>query len=300
MTFDDALNRLAPPLPWEPNWADVLGRAREHEQYLFAEITSDRTRAGWSRLNAVGARSHQRRLAVVLATAAILAALIATPAFGVRGALLHLLGRIDVPFTGAPPAASVMKRQFADMSSGAPKGMDPRVNALQTRLAGTLDFGGVKRHVWVAPTQTGGFCYQLEGIFGGCTEIRTDTIVLNGGFFARAGATTPAVESLAGRIYAPQATQLRVIFEDGRMKVLPFIYVSEPINAGFFAYKPTPAEDQPGHRPADVVAVDATGAEIGRTTIDWANEERKLRQVIDTFSKKPRPVKPSATTTDLP
>jgi hypothetical protein len=242
------------------------------------------------------AQSNRRRLIVILAATAILATLVATPAFGVRGALLDLLGRREVPFTPAPPAASVIKREFADMSSGAPKGMDPRVTPGEARLAATLEFGGVIRHVWVAPTATGGFCYLFEGLSGGCTEIKTGPIILDGGFGARPGAITPSLESLAGRIYSTQATQLRVAFEDGRTMVLPFVYVSEPIGAGFFAYKPTPAEEQPGHRPLDVVVVDAEGIEVGRETIDWAHEEAKLQQMLDVLREKTAPTKPPSTT----
>jgi hypothetical protein len=246
------------------------------------------------------AQSNRRRLIVIIAVTAVLATLVATPAFGVRGALLDLLGRSDVRFTAAPPAASVIKREFADMSSGAPKGMDPRVTPGEARLAATLEFGGVKRHVWVAPTETGGFCYLFEGLSGGCTEIKTDPLILDGGFVARPGATTPAMESLAGRIYSTQATQLSVAFEDGRTMVLPFVYVSEPIGAGFFAYKPTPAEEQPGHRPLAIVVADADGAEIGRETIDWEHEDAKLQRMLDILRERANQTRPPGRTTGKP
>lgn len=242
------------------------------------------------------AQSNRRRLIVILVATAVLAVVVATPAFGVRGALLDLFGRSDVPFTAAPPAASVIKREFADMSSGAPKGMDPRVSPGEARLAATLDFGGVKRHVWVAPTETGGFCYLIEGLSGGCTEIKTDPLILDGGFVARPGATTPAMESLAGRIYSAHAAQLRVAFEDGRTMVLPFVYVSEPIGAGFFAYKPTPAEERPGHRPLAIVVADAEGAEVGRETINWEREDAKLQRILDALKERTNQTRPATTT----
>jgi len=280
------------------------GRLDARKQHLLAEIGREQGHATeWSRLRLPGAKSKpspSRRLILVLAVVAILGVLVVTPAFGVRGVLLNLLGRSDVPFAGAPPAASVVRREFFEMSSGAPKGMDPRVTPDEARLAGTLDFGGVKRHVWVAPTENGGFCYLLEGISGGCSEMKTEAVILDGSFFARNDATTPALESLAGRIYTAQATLLRVTFEDGKAKVLPFIYVSEPIGAGFFGYKPTRAEEQPGHRPLDVVVVDSAGSEIGSQTIDWAHEDWKLQQLRDTLAKRPTLGRPTATTTEQP
>ena len=202
------------------------GRMADRKQHLLAEIGREQSpRTDLSRLRRRGVptqRPRRRRLVVLLAVAAILGTLAVAPAFGVGDALLHLFGRSEVPFAGAPPAASVIKREFSDMSSGAPKGMDPRVTSGQARLAGTFDFGATKRRVWVAPTETGGFCYFIEGISGGCSETRTEAVVLDGSFFARPGATTPALDALAGRIYLPQATQLRVSFEDGRTTVLPF------------------------------------------------------------------------------
>ena len=280
-----------------PPFRDLpTGRLADRKQHLLAEIAREQpARTGPSRLRrSVPTERRPRRLAVVLVVAAILGALVATPAFGVGSALLHLFGRIEVPFAGAPPAASVIRHEFSDMSSGAPKGMDPRVKPGQARLAGTFDFGAAKRHVWVAPTETGGFCYLIEGLSGGCSETRTEAIVLDGSFFAHPGATTPALDALAGRIYSPQAKQLRVTFEDGRTTVLPFVYVSEPIEAGFFIYRPSAAEERPGHRPASVVAADSSGAEIGSATIDWAKEERKLQRLLDTFAKAPTPARAPA------
>jgi hypothetical protein len=165
--------------------------------------------------------------------------------------------------------------------------MDPRVSSGEARLAATFEVGGLHRQVWVAPTKTGGFCYLIEGISGGCTEVRSDPIVLDGSFFVRPGSTAPTIEFLAGRIYAPHAAQLRVAFEDGTTKILPFVYVSDPIAAGFFAYKATRAQEQAGHRPLEVLIVNSSGTEIGRETINWANEEQKLKHLRDVLPPKP-------------
>jgi hypothetical protein len=256
-------------------------RLAARRQHLLSEIQRiDKHGVARSRSHARRKR-HQPRVGILVAVAVVLAAAIATPAFGLRDELLHLFGRGDITFADSPPAASVIKREFADMSLGAPKGMDPRVASGQARLAGTFAFGGVKRHVWVAPTESGGFCYLLQGISGGCTETESDPIVLDGGFYAPRGSRTPAMNALAGRIFAASASRLTVTFEDGRQLPLPFVYVSEPIGAGFFAYKPTSAEERPGHRPLELVLTDAGGAAIARETINWANEERKLQQILD-------------------
>jgi hypothetical protein len=207
---------------------------------------------------------------------------IASPAFGLGQALLDLFGRDDVQFSGAPAAGDVRKREFAEMSLGAPKGMDPRVVAGETRLAATFQVGGVRRQLWVAPTAGGGFCYVYEHLGGGCnnTPRRADQIQVDGSFVMRPGAEAPAMEKLAGIIFDRDASALRLTFEDGRTTSLRFVYVSEPIDAGFFAYNPTPAEQVVGHRPAQLTLLDAEAEALAEASIDWASEDRKAAEIL--------------------
>jgi hypothetical protein len=92
---------------------------------------------------------------------------------------------------------------------------------------------------------------------------------------------------VAGKVFEPQAATLRVTFEDGGTRALPFVYVSEPINAGFFAYKPTPAQEQVGHRPSGFLLLTRDGATIAEKTIDWTNEDRKAERVKELSQTEP-------------
>jgi hypothetical protein len=244
------------------------GRLERRKQHLLSEVRGSSL-----------SRPRSRSLAVVVAAALILGALVAGPALGLQNTIRDLLGRSDVSFGDAPPAASVIKRDFDDMTTGAPKGMNPNVIAGQTRLAGTFDFGGVKRRVWVAPTATGSFCYVLERVSGGCQAVRSSGVKLDGGFVLRPGASVPVMDKLAGRVFEPSAAALQVTFEDGTKIDLPFVYVSAPIDAGFFMYKPTAAQQQPGHRPASLALLDEQGTVLADERIDWANEDRKAEEL---------------------
>ncbi len=230
-------------------------------------------------------RRHRRVALTVAFAVFVLAIVVAAPAIG------DLFGREDVRFEQTPPAAPVAKREFADMSVGAPAGMDPRVVAGETRLAATFELGGVPRRVWVAPTATGGFCYLYERLGGGCdnTPRRRDHIQLVGSFVLRLRAQTPAMEDLAGVVFDPTATALRLTFEDERTIPLRFVYVSKPIDAGFFAYKPTPEQQVAGHRPTEVVLLDADGAMIGQEAIDWKSEARKAAELRKLSRNRPPP-----------
>ena len=83
------------------------GRMADRKQHLLAEIGREQSpRTDLSRLRRRGVptqRPRRRRLVVLLAVAAILGTLAVAPAFGVGDALLHLFGRSEVPFAGAPP-----------------------------------------------------------------------------------------------------------------------------------------------------------------------------------------------------
>ena len=94
---------------------------------------------------------------------------------------------------------------------------------------------------------------------------------------------------LAGLVFDSTATMLRLTFEDERTVALRFVYVSPPVDAGLFAYNPTPAEQRVGHRPLNLALLDGRGNTVARTEIDWQNGDRKAREV---FRDLPPPRRP--------
>jgi hypothetical protein len=219
----------------EPDWADVRRKAHR-----------------------VAARKRGLRLGTGLA-AALVAVLAATPAFGLQGQIVQL-------FSGGEPAPAPVVESFGQMDVGAPPGMAPGVIAGEARKAMEVPLSTGKTWIlWVAPTRSGGFCTQF-----GCDRDRQLPFA--------PGMTIPGSISPQGKILEPPvifdgdtlihgATTVKVLFEDGSSATTPVVWVSEPIDAGFFVYEVPQANWQAGHRPTAIVLEDADGKELARDTV---------------------------------
>lgn len=217
-------------------------------------------------------RPHRRRYAA-LALALLTLALLATPAFGLRDAVLGLIGREDVEFEQGAPAPEIVRRQFEDLGPGAPPGMDPQALPLQTRRVGIFTLSGKARELWVAPTQRGGFCYTLAGASGGC--LRNEPFPAGRVAITYSASSTPGEPVEAGPVQGwvldPDAARVTIEFEDGSTVDVPFTYVSAPIDAGFFAYDLPAARRLEPRRPSAVTVFDAAGAEVAREPIRYGS-----------------------------
>jgi hypothetical protein len=238
----------------DSEWSDVLARARS------IEPTRRRARARRSvlpiRFALAGAVA-----AVALATTAV--------AFGWPGAV--------VDFFKAQPAPESVKQFFAAHNTALPHGLNPNTTLGQPREVMTATFDAYNspptnptlHTLYVAPTETGGFCYLWTDYGGGCADAEN----------ASAGTTNPparplGVEWLAGD-YATftdgyvrsdvQTVQTR--YADGTSVTLPVTWVSAPINAGFFAYVVPPAHQTTSNALSSVVGLDANGNVIGQDNI---------------------------------
>ena len=185
-------------------------------------------------------RPLSRRLVLGLAAAALLAAVVfATPAWGiVRGIL---------PFWDQPRAPQPVQVVFSEVNVGFPPGMSPHAVSDETRDVGSFDFGGSTRTLWVAPAKNGGFCsLWLPGGGGGCS---TSGNPLSTGALLREGFP----EWVNGDAAGP-AADVVIRFSDGHTVQPRVVWVSAPIDAGFFAYD-VPTGEQTSR--AHVTAVDA-------------------------------------------
>ena len=116
----DAIDELTPPELREfGDWDDVLRRAGI---VVGPPVRREAPHAASLRRKLL---TRRRLLAVALVVAA-LGALLATPAFGIRQLLLDLVGRTNVRFSSGKSAPFEVKRQFFDLSLGAPPRMAPR------------------------------------------------------------------------------------------------------------------------------------------------------------------------------
>jgi hypothetical protein len=194
------------------------------------------------------APARRRVLPAVVAAAVLLAAILAaTPA--------RALVRDVLPFWKQPRAPQAVQVVFSELNIGFPPGMSPHAVSGDTRSVGRFDFGGSTRTLWVAPAKNGGFCslWLPEG-GGGCS---TSGQPLSTGALLSGGIPV----WINGDVAAPVVTVL-IRFRDGSSVRPRIVWVSAPIDAGFFAYD-VPA----GKQVTAVEAYDRQGALVRRQTL---------------------------------
>jgi hypothetical protein len=183
--------------------------------------------------------------------------LLAGPALGIGPPFLD--------FFSSKRAPERIVRQFDGLNAGAPRGMSPRVIAGQTRLVTTYRLRDGKAFpLWVSPTRRGGFCFTF-GYGGGCAVRKVPSHDRNGDRNAGAiGLGRYGSHVLAGYVFDKRITNFEVRFKDAAAVSLPLLWVSRPIDAGFYLYDLSRPQRKPGLGPVAVVALDAHGHEIGR------------------------------------
>jgi hypothetical protein len=271
----EELHRLSPlDLTEHGDWNALLANAR---------AVPVRAKKKWTFYGAgfAGLRRRPRRT-VAVALALVLITLLATPAFGVQGYVLHLLGRKNVSFVNSPSAPNEVKKQFEDLSIGAPRQFSPQVKAAQARVVATFSIAGHPRKLWVAPTRDGGYCYTFERSFGGCRQTRAARSIGSKGQFAVSWTAVPptavrgsspalssVVSRVAGDLTAPAAAKITARYADGTSYDIPFVWVSKPIAAGFFSYDVPVSRWNKQHRLLAVSLYGNKGRLIARQTFPY-------------------------------
>ena len=237
----EELERLAPSDVGEPAWEEVLRRAQPARR-----------------------RSTRRRAALYALAAAIIAYL-AAPAFG--------LGTPFADFFSSKhaPRQTVEDFRLQNVVGAHGFGVDPKILAGQARRITVYRLrSGRPFPLDVAPRRGGGFCFDF-GYSGSCAAARearrpavpdrrgdqdAGTIGLGIAGFHRSTV-------LDGYVYDKRIAKLVVRFRHQRPVDVPLLWVSRPIDAGFFFYNLTEFQ-RTHHNVSAVVAVDAQGKEIAR------------------------------------
>ena len=174
-------------------------------------------------------RSCPRRR--LIAVACVVAALLG------GSALAFQLGVID--FSTAPAAPHPVVEEFSSLSVGALPGMDPRVLAGETRLVGTV----LGHQLWVAPTEQGGLCYMWSGSGGGCDAVGGFPLSVNwSGAAIPAGQPGHSFDVIEGFAHSRWVNKVQITLGDGSTVQPEMLWVSPPINAGFFYYQAPPGK----------------------------------------------------------
>ena len=233
------------PLPdgGRADWQDVVRRAGLDRRGVVLRV-----RGRWP-------LGRRRSLALVLLAVAAIVFLVA-PALGIAPPVLD--------FFSSRHAPKRVVHQFDLLNVGAPRGMSPRVIAGEARLVTTYHrHNGVAFPLWVAPTRKGGFCFVF-GFGGGCADPKmpahNEPGDFNGGEIGlgRYGSTV-----LAGYVYDKNIADVEVRFRHAPTVIVPLVWVSPPIEAGFFFYDVTRGQQRRGG-PVAVVALDEHGEVLAR------------------------------------
>jgi hypothetical protein len=220
--------------------------------------------------------ARRRVLFAVLAAAALLLAIMtATPAWAFFREVLS--------FGDRPAAPRSVQLEFWSLNLGAPSGMSPRAVSGETRELGRFTFGGMTHTLWVAPAKNGGFCaLWIPGGGGGCSTsgepLSTGAVLVfphEPGQPARTATRRSQVPTLerigvpewiTGAALSAAVSDVVIRFSDGSAVHPQIVWVSAPINAGFFAYEvPTDEQSSRDHVTA-MEAYDREGTLVRRQT----------------------------------
>jgi hypothetical protein len=243
----------------------------EHESHLaerFARLAVPE-RGDWRDVRHRARRGRVRRMALV-AAAFLAAALIAAPALG-----LH---RTVVEWLEAEPAPEWTQLEFLQLGVGAPPGMDPGVIPNSARKVTEIAHNGKVAVLWVAPTERGGFCVSWTAFFGGGCVLERSSLparptsggdvnpMLLGLTLSYNPTDRGMVRYFSGHVLEPMTERLLVTYADGEEADVPVVWVSPPIDAGFYHYWIAEEHLQPGRHMTALTAVDADGRVLARQT----------------------------------
>lgn len=222
----------------------------------FAALANPLDDSDWLDVRRRARRRSRRWLALPLAAA--LAALLAGSAFAVYREL--------VDFLSAEPAPERIVIDFGRMSARATVGFGPQVIPGEARVVLEAQLRGKREALYVAPTREGGFCWRW-GYTGSCGRLHPDQRAL--GVTWIESAQGPA--QLSGHLLDPAIQRLVLEYEDGERVEIPSIWVSPPIDAGFYVFE-VPAEQlRSGHRARVLLALDGDGDEVVRHAFRYSD-----------------------------
>ncbi len=244
----------------------------------FAALKNDADDADWLdvRRRARGLRAR----VVAVGAAAALAVVVAAPALG-----LH---RVIIDWFEAEPAPERVQLEFNRLTVMAPVGMDTGIIPNTARKVTEVRHDGNVHVLAVAPTRSGGFCFQWTELSGGCRKDRTppppppraspdlNRFLLGTSWSPDANGV---LQQIGGNLLATETRRLVAEFADGTEAEIPVVWVSPPIDAGFYLYFVPPGHRRPGHHLAALVAEDADGEVIARQTFELTPAQEIERYV---------------------
>lgn len=239
----------------------------EHSDPLadsFAALINTRDDSDWLDVRR-RARTPRRWLPILVAAA------IAAIAVGSAFALYREL----VDFGSADPAPERIQRDFNSFQERTAEASamfgGPRFSIEgPARAIMTVQVHGEAERVWVAPTREGGFCFRVLGTTCLTPELKATNKIGAMGLATRHAA---GFALLAGHVSDERVHQVELLYQDGERVRLPFVWVSAPINAGFYAFDVPEQNEQPGHLTVAITGRDKYGNAVVHTCLNVRGEE---------------------------
>lgn len=222
----------------------------------FAALANPTDDSDWLDVRRRARRLRRRWLALPLAAA--LAALVVGSAFG--------LYREVVDFLTAEPAPERIVIDFGRMSARATVGFGPQVIPGEARIVLNAQLRGKQEPLYVAPTREGGFCWRW-GPTGSCGRLHPEQRPLGVAWVESA----QGAAQLSGHLLDPAIQRLELEYEDGERVEIPSIWVSPPIDAGFYVFEVSREHLRSGHRASVLLALDRDGDEIARHAFSYSD-----------------------------
>lgn len=210
-----------------------------------------------------------RRLRFVLAIATGVAVLAAAPTLAFQRGL--------VDFRSAEPAPERIQLDFGFLrehtaEASAKFGAPTYTPEGPAREVMSVMIDGERRPLWVVPTKEGGFCTRLH-FTGSCSrpeEARELRPISVGGLSTSQG---EGLDWVAGRVLDDAVQEVELLYQDGEGVKVPFVWVSPPIDAGFYAYDISADREEPGRLAVAVIGLDEDGEEVAHSCLPVSPDE---------------------------
>jgi hypothetical protein len=246
----------------------------------FAALTNPLDDSDWFEVRR-RARTVRRRW-LLIPVAAVIAVIVAGSAFALYGEL--------VDFISAEPAPERVVVEFGQMDARGSIGFGPRVNAGEARRITEATIDGKQRTLYVAPTPDGGFCWMWTTVSGSCarTKVAPGREAVSAGWRESRGGG-PAL--LTGRVLDPTVTRVLLEYENGERSEISIVWVSKPIDAGFFIFEVAQEHLQAGKRGRTLLSIDEGGREVPAQTFPitdsrWESGPDGLPRIADRSQKR--------------
>jgi hypothetical protein len=212
-----------------------------------------------------------------------LAAAVAVVAVGSALALY----RDSIDFWSAAPAPERVVIDFQEIRALADSGFGPKVIPAEARKITTFEIDGEPRPLIVAPTEDGGFCSRLHHM-GSCGRVMWRQPPFGAGWLQ---SEHGGADWISGHFLDPEIRRLELEYEDGASVDVPFVWVTEPIDAGFFAVDVPPEHEAAGHRAVALRAFDDDGDVVARQRFpfddpSWQTAPDGLPRIADRSQKR--------------